>query len=48
MDKFFSGQAQVKRAPRPAAKDEESDEAVDVYTAKQVPKGVVLGKDGKP
>ena len=47
MDKFFAETVKGKKAPRP--EDEGGvDQGQDDGASKTLPKGVVLGKDGKP
>ena len=45
MDKFFSS---VQKKSEAGAKDATSDTATESKEKKTLPKGVVLGKDGKP
>ncbi|MCJ1254150.1 hypothetical protein MMC24_001964 [Lignoscripta atroalba] len=47
MEKFFSGQVKSARVDDDKTKQAE-DNAVDEAAPKKLPKGVVLGKDGKP
>lgn len=49
MDKFFAAQARKTIRDDTASSPESSDKPVeDEATPRKYPKGVVLGKDGKP